>query len=100
MSTYTNESSDIPTVFILRPVYNGAQAVTAANANISFQNRVINSGDATDVIYKDTRSATFDMLGASYASKTVTVAGLGSITYAQIASAIKKMADAERLLLP
>lgn len=99
MSSYTSESTDIPALFILRPVYNAAQAVTAANAQINFQNRVINGGDNTDIIYKETKSAAFDMLGVK-ASSTVSVAGIGSITYAQIASAIKKMADAERLLLP
>lgn len=99
MSSYTNEATDIPALFILRPVYNAAQAVTAANAQINYQNRVINGVDNTDIIYKETKSANFDMLGAK-ASSTVNVAGIGNITYAQIASAIKKMADAERLLLP
>lgn len=99
MSTYTNEATDIASLFILRPVYNAAQTVTAANAQINFQNRTINNVDNTDIIYRETKSASFDMLGTK-ATSTVTVAGLGTVTYAQIASAIKKMADAERLLLP
>lgn len=99
MSTYTNDATDIPALFILRPVFNAAGTVTAANCQINFQNRVTNGSDPTDVLYKETKSASFDMIGAKAAS-TVNVAGIGNITYAQIASAIKKMADAERLLLP
>lgn len=99
MATYTNDATDIPALFMLRPVFNAAGTVTAANAQINFQNRVTNGSDPTDVLYKETKSAAFDMIGAK-ASSTVNVAGIGNITYAQIASAIKKMADAERLLLP
>lgn len=99
MATYTNESTDIPSEFTLRPVYNSAQVVTAADVEIKFQNRVINGSDAADIVLKNTKVTTFNLLAVPYASKTVNVAGVGNITYAQIASAIKKMADAERLLL-
>ena len=100
MGTYTTEASDVPVLFCLRPTYNASQSITAANATINFQNRVVNNGDNTDILYKETKSASFDMIGAGYASKTVNVAGIGNITYQQVAAAIKKIADAERLLLP
>lgn len=99
MAIYTSDSTDIPVLFVLRPVFNAAGAVTAANAQINFQNRITNNSDPVDVAYKETKTAAFDIIGAK-ASSTVNVAGIGNITYAQIASAIRKMADAERLLLP
>lgn len=100
MSTYTNEAADLAVLFCLRPTYNASQAITAANASINFQNRIVNGSDSADIIYKETKTATFDMIGAGYSTKTVTLPVIGAITYQQVASAIKKIADAERLLLP
>lgn len=95
MPTYVSEATDIPALFMLRPVYNAAQAITAANAQVNFSNRTVNNIDNTDIIIKETTSMTFDMLGAK-AGSIVNVAGLGNITVAQTAAAIKKIADALR----
>lgn len=81
--------------FTLQPVYNSSQTVTAANARIRFQSRIINNGDSTDIKYTDTQIMDFDMLGSKAAS-IVNVAGLGNITVQQTAAAIRKIADALR----
>ena len=100
MATYTNEAADLAVLFCLRPTYNSSQVITAATASINYENRIVNNADAADSVTKPTKSTSFDMLGAGYSTKTVNVAGLGNITYQQVATAIKKIADAERLLLP
>lgn len=81
--------------FTIQPVYNSSQTVTAANARVRYQSRLINNGDNTDVKYADTVTMDFDMLGAK-ASSVVNVAGIGNITVAQTAAAIRKIADALR----
>lgn len=100
MATYTNEAADLAVLFVLRPSFNASQTVTAANAHINYRNRVKNDSDSADVIERETKTASFDMIAPGYSAKTVNVAGIGNITYLQIAAAIRKVADAERLLLP
>lgn len=98
MATYTSDATDLPVSFTLSPVFNLAGAVTAANITGQFQSRIVNNADPTDIFFKNTKTVSFDMIGAK-GSSTVNVAGIGNITYIQIASAIRKMLDAERLLL-
>lgn len=99
MATYIDESSEIPALVVFRPTFNAAQAVTALNCQANYSLRSINQSDNTKLYVNETKSFTFDLLG-SKATSTVNVAGIGSVTYAQIASAIKKIVDAERLIAP
>ena len=99
MPTYIDEASEVPSLVIFRPVFNAAQVVTNLNCQANYYLRALNQSDTTQFKTTDTKSFTFDLLGSKQSS-TVNVAGIGNITYGQIASALKKMVDAERLLAP
>lgn len=94
---YTKENADLPSLVIIRPQFDAAGAVTGVSAQYNFVRRIKNDADANDQILQETKSVTIDLFDNA---KSVTVPGLGAVTYRRIAQALKLVADAERALLP
>lgn len=90
---YTKETSDLPSEIHVRPVYDAAQAITAVDCGITWVSRIKNDADSTDMVVRQVAGKSVDLLDAT---KSVSLAGLGSVTYRQIAQLLKKVADAER----
>lgn len=93
MATYTQESADIPSEISIRPVYDGSQGITAVECGITWKRRIKNDADSSDLVERVVSSKLVDLLDAT---KSVSIAGLGSVKYSQIAQLLKKVADAER----
>jgi mRNA-degrading endonuclease toxin of MazEF toxin-antitoxin module len=95
MPNYVKEASDIPVLVVIRPSYdNTTGAVTSVSAQFNYHRRVKSDVDVNDQLAPiETASKSVDLFDNV---KTVSIAGIGNITYRQIAAALKKVADAER----
>lgn len=94
MPTYQKETAVIPSLVIIRPSYDTTGAVDAVTAQFNWIQRVKNDADAADQLPAiESGSKSVDLF---VTNKSVTVTGLGAITYRQIAQALKKVGDAER----
>jgi hypothetical protein len=97
---YNFETNEIPNLFILRPVYDNASteaAFTGAAGQFNYGKRLKNGSTPFDSVMTDTKSFAVDMF---VTNKSVSVPGVGSMTYRQVANAIKLVGDAERALQP
>jgi hypothetical protein len=92
---YSKESSDIPSLLVVRPIYDNATgAVNAVPCQVNYIRRIKNDSDANDQLTPiETVSRSVDLFDNV---KFVNIAGIGNITYRQVAAALKKIADAER----
>lgn len=97
MPTFIDEATELPNLVIFRPTFNASQTPTALICQANYWLRALNQSDNTQFKTTDTKSFSFDLLGTK-ATSTVSVGGLGTVTYLQIAKAIKLMIDAERAL--
>lgn len=96
MSGYTKENADIPAQVVVVPVYDSSGAVTAAPCRFDWIRRIKNDSDAADKIEQGTKTVTIDLFDNV---KTVNIPGVGVVTYRKIATGLKLVADAERLLV-
>lgn len=92
---YSKEASDIPTFVAIRPVYDNATgAITSVPSTFVWVRRVKNDADPNDQLDPiETASKTVDIFDGV---KTVTIPGVGAVSYRKIAQGLKLIADAER----
>jgi hypothetical protein len=89
---YTPESVDIPTLVVCHPSFDSSGGITAVPTHTNYQRRIKNDSDATDILIKDTPSKSFDLWDNV---KQVTVSGIGTFTYRQVARLLAKITDIE-----
>jgi hypothetical protein len=82
--------------------FNGGANPIAARFLSLFRTRLKNDDDPLKIRenLQDDRNHTFEALAVGFATKTVTITGLGSATYTQIVEGLNKMIEAEKPAQP
>ncbi len=92
---FTKEAADVPDRIFIKPVYDATGAIVSVPCTFAWVERIKNDSNAADMIVRETKSLTIDLLDAG---KSVTVGT--TATYQKVAQYLKKIADQERALIP